>query len=133
MSMIAHYATCWMLCARDDHAATWGAELALGQGDGRIYQVDPTGPFENDPNLVHRGKWLREELLCQDLPDLPLNVDAMLSEASKTQSARQRIAEQIDHNAVDQFLHRLQRISPTTTAHHHGNQPQAEQSAGRER
>jgi hypothetical protein len=35
-------------------------------------------------------------------------------------------------NAVDQFLHRLQRISPTT-AHHHGNPPQAEQSAGRER
>ncbi len=52
--------------------------------------------FENDPNLVHRGKWIREELLCQDLPDLPLNVDAMLSEASKSQSARQRISEQID-------------------------------------
>lgn len=33
-------------------AATWGAELALGEGDGRIYQVDPTGPFENDPNLT---------------------------------------------------------------------------------
>jgi len=52
--------------------------------------------FENDPNLVHRGKWIREELLCNDLPDLPLNVDAMLSEASKTQSARQRISEQLD-------------------------------------
>ncbi|HEY0132883.1 MAG TPA: DUF1588 domain-containing protein [Nannocystis sp.] len=52
--------------------------------------------FENDPNLVHRGKWIREELLCNDLPDLPLNVDAMLPEASKSQSARQRISEKID-------------------------------------
>lgn len=33
-------------------AATWGAELALGDGRGRIYQVEPTGPFENDPNLT---------------------------------------------------------------------------------
>ena len=52
--------------------------------------------FENDANLVHRGKWIREELLCQDLPDLPLNVDAMLSDATKSQSARQRISEKID-------------------------------------
>ncbi len=33
-------------------AATWGAELALGDGPGRIYQVEPTGPFEDDPNLT---------------------------------------------------------------------------------
>jgi rifampin ADP-ribosylating transferase len=33
-------------------AATWGAELALGEGPGRIYQVEPTGPIENDPNLT---------------------------------------------------------------------------------
>ncbi len=52
--------------------------------------------FENDPNLVHRGKWIREELLCQDIPDLPLNVDAKLSEESQDQSARQRVMEQID-------------------------------------
>src|SRR6202451_4463693 len=32
-------------------AATWGAELALGEGPGRIYIVEPTGPIENDPNL----------------------------------------------------------------------------------
>ena len=35
-------------------------------------------------------------------------------------------------DAAAQFLHRLQRIS-STTARHHGTQPQAEQSAGRER
>lgn len=33
-------------------AATWGAELAMGEGPGRIYRVEPTGPFENDPNLT---------------------------------------------------------------------------------
>lgn len=35
-------------------AATWGAELAVGDGPGRIYQVEPTGPFEDDPNLTDK-------------------------------------------------------------------------------
>ena len=35
-------------------AATWGAELAKGDGPGRIYRVEPTGPFEDDPNLTDK-------------------------------------------------------------------------------
>lgn len=35
-------------------AATWGAELAIGEGRGRIYIVEPTGPFEDDPNLTDK-------------------------------------------------------------------------------
>ena len=35
-------------------AATWGAELAAGEGPGRIYIVEPTGPFEDDPNLTDK-------------------------------------------------------------------------------
>ena len=35
-------------------AATWGAELARGEGRGRIYIVEPTGPFEDDPNLTDK-------------------------------------------------------------------------------
>lgn len=35
-------------------AATWGAELALGDGPGRIYEVVPTGPIEDDPNLTDK-------------------------------------------------------------------------------
>src|SRR4051794_25415276 len=35
-------------------AATWGAELAKGDGRGRIYIVEPTGPFEDDPNLTDK-------------------------------------------------------------------------------
>ncbi len=33
-------------------AAVWGAELAAGDGRGRIYRVEPTGAFEDDPNLT---------------------------------------------------------------------------------
>ena len=33
-------------------AAIWGAELAIGDGPGHIYRVEPTGPTENDPNLT---------------------------------------------------------------------------------
>lgn len=33
-------------------AATWGAELAVGEGRGRIYVVEPTGALEDDPNLT---------------------------------------------------------------------------------
>jgi rifampin ADP-ribosylating transferase len=35
-------------------AATWGAELAKGEGRGRIYVVEPTGPFDDDPNLTDK-------------------------------------------------------------------------------
>ena len=35
-------------------AATWGAELAIGEGEGRIYIVEPTGKFEDDPNLTDK-------------------------------------------------------------------------------
>ena len=35
-------------------AAIWGAELAVGDEPGRIYIVEPTGTFENDPNLTDK-------------------------------------------------------------------------------
>ena len=35
-------------------AATWGAELAKGDGRGRIYVVEPTGAYEDDPHLTDR-------------------------------------------------------------------------------
>lgn len=35
-------------------AAIWGAELAIGEGHGRIYLVEPTGEIENDPDLTDR-------------------------------------------------------------------------------
>ncbi|KIC91063.1 NAD(+)--rifampin ADP-ribosyltransferase [Flavihumibacter sp. ZG627] len=35
-------------------AAIWGAELSIGEGAGRIYIVEPTGPIEDDPNLTDK-------------------------------------------------------------------------------
>ena len=38
--------------------AVWGAELAValagGDAVGRIYVVEPTGPFEDDPNVTNK-------------------------------------------------------------------------------
>ncbi|HEX9105891.1 MAG TPA: NAD(+)--rifampin ADP-ribosyltransferase, partial [Longimicrobiales bacterium] len=35
--------------------AAWGAELAAGDGPGRIYVVQPTGPIMEDPDLTRTG------------------------------------------------------------------------------
>ena len=35
-------------------AATWGAELAQGDAPGQISIVEPTGKFEDDPNLTRQ-------------------------------------------------------------------------------
>lgn len=43
----------WIYFTGTLEAATWGAELAKGDGPGRIYIVRPTGPFEDDPNLTN--------------------------------------------------------------------------------
>ena len=42
----------WVYFSETLDAATWGAELAKGQGPGRIYLVEPTGSFIDDPNLT---------------------------------------------------------------------------------
>ncbi len=42
----------WVYFSETLNAATWGAELAKGEGRGRIYQVEPTGAFFDDPNLT---------------------------------------------------------------------------------
>ena len=34
--------------------AVWGAELAVGERHERIYIVEPTGPFEDDPNVTDK-------------------------------------------------------------------------------
>jgi rifampin ADP-ribosylating transferase len=35
-------------------AAVWGAELAAGEGRGRVYLVEPSGEFEDDPNVTDK-------------------------------------------------------------------------------
>jgi len=36
------------------NAAIWGAELAFGEEPGRIYVVEATGAFEDDPDLTDK-------------------------------------------------------------------------------
>jgi rifampin ADP-ribosylating transferase len=47
-------ATTWVYLTGTLDAAIWGAELALGEGPGRIYIVEPTGPIMDDPNLTDK-------------------------------------------------------------------------------
>ena len=59
-------------------AAIWGAELALGDSDERIYIVEPTGEFEDDPNLTDKkfpGNPTRSYRTC-----FPLKVIGEISE-----------------------------------------------------
>ncbi len=49
------------------------------------------GNFENDPSAIHRGLWVREELLCGVVPDVPITVDAQLDPETVTESARARV------------------------------------------
>ncbi|RED42365.1 rifampin ADP-ribosylating transferase [Rhodopseudomonas thermotolerans] len=44
----------WVYFAGTLDAAIWGAELAAGDAPQRIYVVEPTGPFEDDPNLTDK-------------------------------------------------------------------------------
>jgi rifampin ADP-ribosylating transferase len=44
----------WIYFSSALDSAIWGCELAKGEGRGRIYVVEPAGPFEDDPNLTDK-------------------------------------------------------------------------------
>ena len=44
----------WIYFSGTLDAAIWGCELAKGEGLERVYIVEPTGPFEDDPNLTDK-------------------------------------------------------------------------------
>jgi hypothetical protein len=44
----------WIYFSGTLDAAIWGCELAKGEGRERIYVVEPTGAFEDDPNLTDK-------------------------------------------------------------------------------
>lgn len=44
----------WIYFSGTLDAAIWGCELARGEGRQRIYIVEPTGAFEDDPNLTDK-------------------------------------------------------------------------------
>lgn len=44
----------WVYFSATLNAAIWGCELAQGEGRERIYIVEPTGPWFDDPNLTDK-------------------------------------------------------------------------------
>jgi len=50
----AGMASSWIYFSATLEAATWGAELATGDGRERIYVVEPTGEYFDDPNLTDK-------------------------------------------------------------------------------
>lgn len=55
------------------------------------------GNFEDDASLVHRGKWIRENLLCEVVPPLELvQVEAKLVASAPELSARARVVASIE-------------------------------------
>jgi rifampin ADP-ribosylating transferase len=44
----------WIYFSGTLDAAIWGCELARGDAPERIYVVEPTGAFEDDPNLTDK-------------------------------------------------------------------------------
>ncbi len=44
----------WVYFSETVFAAIWGADLARGEGPGRIYVVEPMGAYIDDPNLTDK-------------------------------------------------------------------------------
>ena len=64
--------------------------------------------FQDDPSLVHRGKWVRQNLFCESVPGLELvMVQAKLGARGTTISARDRVEAATDPNATCMGCHRL--------------------------
>lgn len=52
--------------------------------------------FENDPNPVHRGLWIRVNLLCGEVPDVPITVEAALDPETRDQTTRARVQQKTE-------------------------------------
>jgi hypothetical protein len=44
----------WVYMTRLVPGAVLAAEVAAGDGAARVYEVEPTGPFEDDPNVTDK-------------------------------------------------------------------------------
>ena len=84
-------------------AATWGAELSVGEGPGRIYQVEPTGPIEDDPNLTDKrfpGNPTRSYRTREPLRVVGEVADWEPHDSEVLQAMRDRLAE-LDRQGVE--------------------------------
>ena len=77
-------------------AATWGAELAVGDGRGRIYLVEPTGTLEDDPNVTDKkfpGNPTRSYRTRQPVKVIGELVDWVGHSPEQVQAMREGLAE----------------------------------------
>jgi hypothetical protein len=84
-------------------AATWCAELSAGDGPGRIYEVAPTGPIEEDPNLTDKrfpGNPTRSYRTREPLRVVGEVVDWEPHDPEVLQAMRDRLAE-LDRQGVE--------------------------------
>ena len=79
----------------EDQTLNQWVELPADQRAGILthpgWLVAHSGNQHTDPHPVHRGKWIRENLLCDTVPAVPVGVDAMIPE-DPAASVRQRLA-----------------------------------------
>jgi rifampin ADP-ribosylating transferase len=77
-------------------AAVWGAELAAGEGRGRIYIVEPTGILEDDPNVTDKkfpGNPTRSYRTREPVRVIGELVDWVGHSPEQVQAMRDRLAE----------------------------------------
>lgn len=77
-------------------AATWGAEMAAGDGPGRIYIVEPEGTIEDDPNVTDKklpGNPTRSYRTREPVRIVGELADWVGHSPEQLQSMRNRIAE----------------------------------------
>ncbi|MEM9195619.1 MAG: DUF1588 domain-containing protein [Myxococcota bacterium] len=92
----------------DDRAARW-VELPMAERAGVLthpaWLAAHGGNFDNDPSVVERGKWIRENLLCGSIPDVPITVDASFPVETNHLPARDRLAMTTGADAYCQGCH----------------------------
>lgn len=77
-------------------AATWGTELAQGEGRGRIYVVEPLGTLEDDPNATDKkfpGNPTRSYRTQEPVKVLEELVDWVGHSPDRLQSMQDRLAD----------------------------------------
>ena len=72
---------------RDGELVDLPADQRAGVLTQPAWLIAHSGNFDNDP--VRRGKWIREHLLGDVIPDLPISVDAVVPD-DKTKTLRER-------------------------------------------
>lgn len=110
--------TTWVYLTGTLEAAIWGAELADGEGSGRVYIVEPTGPMVDDPDLTDkrfpgnptRSYCSREPLrVTGEVTDwqghAPEALEAMKAHVEQTARAHDALAAQIPARADFDRIH----------------------------